>query len=99
MLSGDGWLAGETVELVVDDDQDDPWSHEAELVAEADGTVSDSFDLPDLAGEFSITATALSGTASASFTATEPSPRRPSPAPTPRSRATRRRTPPATPWR
>ena len=73
--------------------------HEAELVAEEDGTVSDSFDLPDVAGEFSITATAQSGTASASFTVTEPEPTPPRrlPAPTPRSRATRRPTPPATP--
>ena len=29
-LSGYGWAAGETVHIVVDDDQSDPWSHEAD---------------------------------------------------------------------
>ena len=73
-LSGAGWEAGEAVHVLVDDDQDVPWSHEAELTAAADGTVSDSFDLPDLAAAFSVTATAPSGTASSTFTATTPAP-------------------------
>jgi len=73
-LSGGGWLAGEAVQVLVDDDQSNSWSHEAALTAGADGSVSDSFDLPDVAGEFSVTATAVSGTASASFTATAPTP-------------------------
>ncbi len=82
-LSGAGWQAGEAVQILVDDDQDDPWSHEAELTAAADGTVSDSFDLPDVAGEFSVTATAPSGTASSAFTATAPTPSPPAPTGTP----------------
>ena len=82
-LSGAGWQAGEAVQVLVDDDQNDPWSHEAELTAAADGTVSDSFDLPDLAGEFSVTATAPSGTASSTFTVTAPAPSPPAPTGTP----------------
>ena len=83
VLTGAGWQAAETVEILVDDDQDDPWSHEAELVAGDDGTVSGTFDLPDVAGDFSITATAQSGTASASFTVTETTETEPEPEPTP----------------
>ena len=82
-LSGGGWLAGEAVQVLVDDDQSNSWSHEAALTAGADGSVSDSFDLPDVAGEFSVTATAVSGTASASFTATAPTPPSPPTAGTP----------------
>ena len=46
-LSGDGWVAGETVHILVEDDQNDPWSYTSDVTASADGTVSDSFDLPD----------------------------------------------------
>src|SRR5688572_29052464 len=67
VLSGEGWQADETVELVVDDDQDDSWTYEADVAPAADGTLSHSFDLPELEGEFSVSANALSGTASASF--------------------------------
>ncbi len=83
VLSGSGWAADETVHVVVDDDQSDAWSHEADVVAAADGTVSDSFDLPALAGTFAITASATSGSASANFTATAPTPPPPAPAGTP----------------
>ena len=30
-LSGEGWVAGETVHILVEDDQSDPWSHEADV--------------------------------------------------------------------
>jgi CSLREA domain-containing protein len=70
-LSGAGWQAGEAVQLLVDDDQDDPWSHAGEILVGDDGTVSNSFDLPaDLAGPFSVTASAVSGDASWTFTVT-----------------------------
>ena len=82
-LSGSGWQAGEAVQVLVDDDQSDPWSYEAELTAAADGTVSDSFDLPDVAGAFSVTATAPSGTAGTTFTVTAPAPPPPAPTGTP----------------
>ncbi len=82
-LSGAGWQAGEAVQILVDDDQDDPWSRAAELTAAADGTVADSFDLPDVAGEFSITATSSSGTASSTFAVTAPTPPPPAPTGTP----------------
>jgi hypothetical protein len=71
-LSGSGWQADETVHVLADDDQSDPWTYEADLVAAADGTVSASFDLPDVAGTYSVTATAPSGSASTTFTATAP---------------------------
>src|SRR4051794_27164783 len=29
-LSGEGWVAGETVHVLVEDDQNDPWSHTAD---------------------------------------------------------------------
>ena len=72
-LSGAGWQAGERVHIAVDDDSDDAWSHEAEVTAAADGSVSDEFELSeDVSGAFSATATATSGTAGASFTVTAP---------------------------
>jgi uncharacterized protein YfaS (alpha-2-macroglobulin family) len=93
-LTGSDWAAGETVHVAVDDDQDDAWTHDADLTAADDGTVSDSFDLPDVAGTYSVEATAPSGTATDSFTVTAlPA----SPSATPPSPATRmptRRAPP-----
>src|SRR5436309_2371742 len=60
-LSGSGWAAGESVHVLVDDDQDDPWSHDADITAAENGGVSDSFDLPTgVAGTFTVTATAPS---------------------------------------
>ncbi len=76
-LSGDGWVAGETVHILVEDDQNDPWSYTSDVTASADGTVSDSFDLPDdVSGAFAVTATAPSGTASANLTVTPLRPHR-----------------------
>ena len=83
VLTGSGWVADEAVQVVVDDDQSDAWSHEADVVAAADGTVSETFDLPELAGTFSVTATAPSGSASAGFTVTAPTPPPPAPTGTP----------------
>ena len=51
-LVGSGWQAGETVHVVVDDDQSDAWSHDVDLTAGDDGTVADSFDLPNVAGTY-----------------------------------------------
>ena len=82
-LIGSGWLDGETVHVTVDDDQNDPWSHDVDLTAGDDGTVADSFDLPNVAGTYSVSATAPSGSASATFTATAPAPPPPPPAASP----------------
>ncbi len=74
-LSGSGWTAGETVSIVVDDDQSDPWNHAPDLTAAEDGSIFNSFTLPDVAGTYTVTATAPSGSATAGFTvtaATEP---------------------------
>ena len=90
-LSGAGWQAGERVQIAVDDDSDDAWSHEAETTAAADGSVLDEFELSeDVSGAFSATATATSGTAEASFTVRPRSPPRRR-----RSIATRKSTRPA----
>ena len=83
VLSGDGWQAGETVAVVVDDDQDDAWTYESDVVATEDGTLSDVFELPDLAGEFTVSANAPSGAASASFTVTASEPEDPPTEPAP----------------
>src|SRR5262249_28036355 len=85
-LSGAGWAAGETVHVVVDDISGDAWSHEVDVTAAADGTFSDSTSLPAVTGDYTVTATATSGSATASFTvvapATPPSPTTPSSPPT-----------------
>jgi subtilisin family serine protease len=80
-LSGTGWTPGETVHVAVDDDQSDAWTYEADLTAADDGTVSDALTLPDVAGAYSVTATAPSGTATTAFTATAPAPPPPPPPP------------------
>src|SRR6476619_7193515 len=51
-LIGSGWQDGETVHVVIDDEQGDAWSHNLDLTAAADGTVADSFDLPDVVGTY-----------------------------------------------
>ena len=82
-LIGSGWLDGETVHVTVDDDQNDPWFDDVDLTAGDDGTVADSCDLPDVAGTYSVSATAPSGSASTTFTATAPAPPPPPPAASP----------------
>ena len=45
-LSGDGWVAGETVHVTVDDASGDAWIHVVDLTAAARGTIADSLSLP-----------------------------------------------------
>src|SRR6266508_5230540 len=68
-VSGTNWLPNEAVHLHVADAGGHGWSHDVDLSASADGTISDSFALPaDFAGDFGLVATgALGETASASF--------------------------------
>ncbi|MDX6411096.1 MAG: hypothetical protein QOE91_612, partial [Gaiellaceae bacterium] len=69
-LTGSGWQPGETVHLVVNDDQGKTWSHSADVVADDSGGVSDQFQLPGwFVAVYSITATgSSSGTITSSFT-------------------------------
>ena len=74
-LTGQNWQAGEAVHVVVDDAGGDPWTHAADLTAAADGTVADSFPLPEtVTGAFTVTATAPSGSATTTFTVSAPPP-------------------------
>ena len=70
-LTGSDWHAGDTVHVAVNDDGSDAWEHSADVTVAADGTVTDTFDLPDgLAGEFTATATdPADRSATATFTA------------------------------
>jgi CSLREA domain-containing protein len=70
VLRGSGWLPGEAIRVVVDDDDGDTWLHTADLVAGADGTFTDLFQLPDwFVAVYTVTATGgFSGVATTSFT-------------------------------
>jgi hypothetical protein len=69
-LAGKYWTPGEQVKIVVNDDAGAVWRHETEVVADADGAIADSFDLPDaFVALYSVTATGDSGAvATTSFT-------------------------------
>ncbi|HLO32762.1 MAG TPA: PxKF domain-containing protein [Anaerolineales bacterium] len=69
-LFGAGWLAGESVHIFVNDNMGSTWSRNADVVAAADGTLTDTFQLPNwFVATYSVTATgATSGTATTTFT-------------------------------
>src|SRR4029078_13017424 len=46
-LSGANWAPGEAVHIVVNDEEGMRWSREADVVAAEDGSISDSFNLPN----------------------------------------------------
>src|SRR5688572_11059090 len=46
-LSGGNWAAGEVVHINVNDDHGQSWSRDVDVTADADGKISDSFNLPD----------------------------------------------------
>ena len=78
-LTGADWQAGDTVHVAVDDDKSNAWEYSEDVTVAADGTITDTFDLPaGLAAEFSATATdpadrSATATFSAGFgSATEP---------------------------
>ncbi|HET7137277.1 MAG TPA: PxKF domain-containing protein [Gaiellaceae bacterium] len=69
VLTGENWAPGETVHVNVNDNQTQSWSRDVDLVADAEGKVTDEFVLPDLfVATYDVTATAPSGRASSSFT-------------------------------
>src|SRR5918995_1032605 len=68
-LTGSGWQAGESVNIVVNDNVGQTWSYNHDVTADASGNISDSFNLPDwFVAAYSVTATGSSGTATTSFT-------------------------------
>jgi len=69
-LFGAGWQAGESVHIFVNDNVGSSWSRNADVVAADDGTLTDTFQLPNwFVASYSVTATgAMSGTATTTFT-------------------------------
>jgi hypothetical protein len=69
-LTGSGWQPGETVQIVVNDDQGRTWTHSADVAADDDGGVTDQFQLPNwFVAVYNVTATGpSSGTVTSSFT-------------------------------
>jgi hypothetical protein len=69
-LSGTNWQAGEHVHLNVNDNVGQTWTRNVDVVADANGNLTDSFNLPDsFIASYTVTATgALSGFATTAFT-------------------------------
>jgi hypothetical protein len=69
-LTGSGWQAGESVNIVVNDDVGQSWNRNVNVIADPSGNISDSFNLPNwFVATYSVTATgAQSGVATTSFT-------------------------------
>jgi VCBS repeat-containing protein len=61
-LTGSGWQPGESVNIVVNDDQGKTWNRNVDVTADASGNISDSFNLPDwFVAVYSVKATGASG--------------------------------------
>jgi len=61
-LRGSGWAPGESVHLRINDDAGSSWSRDVDVVADADGAITDSFSLPNwFVAEYSVTATGAFG--------------------------------------
>ena len=70
-LAGANWQPGESVHIYVNDDQGMTWTRDADVTAAADGTIEDTFTLPDwFVASYSVKATGASSglVATASFT-------------------------------
>jgi hypothetical protein len=69
-LTGENWAPAELVHIVVNDDQQQPWTHQANVVASAAGTIHHQFQLPtSFAALYTATATGpISGSVSTTFT-------------------------------
>jgi large repetitive protein len=70
VLSGSGWLPGEHVHITVNDDVGQTWVRESDVNADAGGSLTDEFQLPDsFIARYAVTAVGdASGTASTTFT-------------------------------
>src|SRR3712207_2976223 len=69
-LTGSGWQAGESVNIVVNDDVGQTWSRNVDVTADASGNITDQFNLPDwFVAVYRVTATgAQSGVVTTTFT-------------------------------
>src|SRR5215217_1128508 len=69
-LTGSGWQAGESVNIVVNDDAGQTWNRNVNVTADQSGNITDQFNLPDwFVASYSVKATGASGTvATSSFT-------------------------------
>src|SRR5215212_7364823 len=74
-LTGSGWQAGESVNIVVNDDVGQTWNRNVNVTADASGNITDQFNLPDwFVATYTVTATGVtSGTATHTFTDALPS--------------------------
>jgi hypothetical protein len=70
VLTGEGWQAGESVQIDVEDSEGKTWTHQVTVTADEGGSVRDEFNLPDwFVATYSVTATGeLSGIATTTFT-------------------------------
>src|SRR3954469_5799228 len=73
-LAGANWAPGEAVHIRVNDDAGETWRRDVDVTAADDGTLSDSFNLPNwFVAVYSVTATgASSGAATWTFTDSSP---------------------------
>ena len=63
VLSGHGWPAGESVHINVNDDVGQTWAHDVDVTADAAGSFTDQFTLPDwFVADYTVRAAGSSGT-------------------------------------
>src|SRR5215216_7080342 len=69
-LTGSGWMPGESVNVVVNDDVGQTWNRNVNVIADPSGNITDQFNLPDwFVATYTVTATGtVSGTATTTFT-------------------------------
>jgi hypothetical protein len=70
VLTGEGWQAGESVQIDVEDSEGKTWAHQVTVTADESGSVRDEFNLPEwFVATYSVTATGeVSGVATTTFT-------------------------------
>jgi hypothetical protein len=70
ILTGGNWRAGESIEIVVDDDGGSIWRHQVAVVADSSGRITNTFMLPDwFVATYTVVATGeTSGMATTTFT-------------------------------
>jgi uncharacterized protein YfaS (alpha-2-macroglobulin family) len=69
-LTGSSWQPGESVNIVVNDEEGQTWSRNVDVTADESGNITDQFNLPDwFVATYKVTATgAQSGVATTTFT-------------------------------
>jgi hypothetical protein len=73
-LTGSGWQPGESVHINVNDTYGATWTRNVDVIADASGNITDSFNLPNsFVSDYDVTATgAQSGTVRTTFTDSQP---------------------------